>query len=154
LARLMGDTHGPSDAVPLGNRCDICQTIVPMGPNDEEGQESVSLAEHRWDAHGIKGITRCGHCGEPMFTSGLAEHLAIEHDLPEPTESQRIERDAQRKKREAQRRRDDAEALRHELREFLRDQRRSPPLGFGGTVAAILCALLLLPVARAVVAAI
>jgi hypothetical protein len=135
-----------------GNRCDICQTIVPVGRNDEKGQAPFSLAEHRWDAHGIEGVTACSHCGVPLRTSGLAEHLALEHDLPEPTESQGIDREAVRKERETRRRQDDDDDLRDELREFLRNQRHSPPLGFGGTIAAILCALLLLPAAKAVVA--
>ena len=84
---------------------------------------------------------------------GLAEHLALRHDLSLPTESQRLEREARHRQRA------DAD-LHDELREFLRDAREFPhnaravpvSLGFGGTVAAILCALLLFPVARGAVA--
>lgn len=144
-------------------RCDICQTVVPGSHHDKEGNEPFSLVEHRWTAHGIPGVTRCGQCGEPVKTETLAEHLARGHDLPPPTDSQRSEREALRRQRADEELRVDLREFLEEARAFLAEARESrhlasggsapsPSLGFAGTVVAIVCALLLLPLAQRAVA--
>jgi len=148
---------------PTEIHCDICQGVVPPSPMDEEGNEPFSLVEHRWSAHGIPGITRCDRCGEPLSTDALVEHLALRHDPPPPTDNQRAEREALRRQRADEDLRDELRGLLHEAREFLDEARESRvlrsgggaaslPLGFGSTVAAIVCALLLFPVFQTVVA--
>jgi hypothetical protein len=137
------------------NRCDICSVMVPMSPIDKPG-DPYSLAEHKWVAHGIQGITvseytdepmktsdavehrwlyhtvdgdthcdeckatlqvsllakhrwethrrdsrtRCEHCGGTEKMSLFTEHLALQHDLPSPSDAQRIHREAARIRRD------------------------------------------------------
>ena len=143
-------------------RCDICQTNVPPRADDET-DGSYALADHQWSAHRVNGLTRCEHCGEPEETSGIAEHLALEHDLPPPANAaehaeRNARRDALRRERADDEQRDEVGELgdgvgelRDELRVFLREARAEPmPLSFASTVLAVIVGLLLLPVMAAV----
>jgi len=71
----------------VGRRCDACQTLVPPYPTDEEiDGEPCSLIEHRWSAHGIRGVTRCRQCGVAIGTASLTSHLrghAADRQIPD-----------------------------------------------------------------------
>jgi F0F1-type ATP synthase assembly protein I len=74
-------------------RCDLCPAWVLATPIDTP-DEHYALINHKWAEHGILGVTRCEHCGMPLKTSALADHVAIEHDLPsDAPDTERLRRE-------------------------------------------------------------
>jgi hypothetical protein len=70
--------------------CDECKALLQVS----------LLAKHRWETHRRDGPTRCEHCGEAEKMSVFADHLALQHDLPSPSDVQRIQREAARLRRD------------------------------------------------------
>lgn len=107
---------------------------MPASPLDKPG-EPFSLTNHKWAVHGIEGITQCEHCqtGEPVKTSWLTEHLALDHDLPTPSDEEHARRERERARKERVRfQRDVLDAARtlsesaSKLAESIRDEGGSP----------------------------
>ncbi|SRR5712691_1984512 len=135
----------------VGRRCEICQALVPANPADESlgpiQSDPCSLIEHRWSVHGIAGVTRCPHCAIAMGTGDLASHISDQHDPYRPIRNEFEGLD------------DPGDKIVDELGERITEARESVekllqelrPLSFWTIVAAIIVALLLYPLVKALI---
>src|SRR5262249_4772907 len=142
-----------------GRRCEICHTLVPADPMDEQLGEMngypCSLIAHRWSAHGIVWVTRCPQCALPIRTDSLGNHLSLEHDLPPPSDAERAQYEAERRIRaEVADVGATATEWAQKIDQVKLEIQRLPAALFWTIVTAVIVAQLLVPVVKALIASV
>jgi len=146
-----------------GRRCEICHTLVPADPMDEQLGEMngypCSLIAHRWSAHGIVWVTRCPQCALPIRTDSLGNHLSLEHDLPPPSDAERAQYEAERRIRAevadvGATATESAQKIDQKIDQVKLEIQRLPAALFWTIVTAVIVAQLLVPVVKALIASV